>query len=186
MWTIKHRFGKFSKNIKRYRRMFRTCTFTSTILKNSIEKEFAFLKEATSKNVGNFQSSLSLQQTYSASLCSHVNNTCNKLVELQWQIQHHDPHMNSGDTIQIEVPDFYWDIDDISPNTIDQQPNNPSTQGSVTPTSKATEQQIECITPAPSHQDTDSQEIDWPDAIPVDIQPQRDLQNDQRINIQLT
>ena len=42
--------------------------------RNGIEKEFAFLKEATSKNVGNFQSSLSLQQTYSASLCSHVNN----------------------------------------------------------------------------------------------------------------
>ena len=42
--------------------------------KNGIEKEFAFLKEATSKNVGNFQSSLSLQQTYSISLCSHVNN----------------------------------------------------------------------------------------------------------------
>ena len=42
--------------------------------KNSIEKEFAFLKEATHKNVENFQSSLSLQQTYSASLCSHVNN----------------------------------------------------------------------------------------------------------------
>ena len=51
--------------------------------KNGIEKEFAFLKEATCKNVENFQSSLSLQQTYSASLCSHVNNIYNKLVELQ-------------------------------------------------------------------------------------------------------
>ena len=51
--------------------------------KNGIEKEFAFLKEATHKNVENFQSSLSLQQTYSASLCSHVNNIYNKLVELQ-------------------------------------------------------------------------------------------------------
>ena len=40
--------------------------------KNGIEKEFAFLKEATSKNVGNFHTSLNLQQTYSASLCSHV------------------------------------------------------------------------------------------------------------------
>ena len=39
--------------------------------KNSIEKEFAFLKEATWKNVENFQSSLSLQQMYSTSLCSH-------------------------------------------------------------------------------------------------------------------
>ena len=42
--------------------------------KNGIEKEFTFLKEATHKNFENFQSSLSLQQTYSTSLCSHVNN----------------------------------------------------------------------------------------------------------------
>ena len=125
--------------------------------KNDIEKEFAFLKEATLKNVGNFQSSLSLQQTYSTSLCSHVNNIYNKLVELQWQIQHHDPHMNPRDTIQIEVPDFDLDIDDVSPTTIDQQSNNLSRQGSVTSTSKAEEQQIECITPAPFHHDTDSQ-----------------------------
>ena len=114
------------------------------------------MKEATSKNIGNFQSSLSLQQTYSASLCSHVNNIYNKLVELQWQIQHHELHMNPGDTIKIEVPDLDPDIDDISPTTIDQESNNPSTQGSATPTSKAEEQQIEHITPAPSHHDTDS------------------------------
>ena len=42
--------------------------------KNDIEKELAFLKEATQKNVENFQSSLNLQQTYSTSLCSLVNN----------------------------------------------------------------------------------------------------------------
>ena len=64
--------------------------------KNGIEKEFAFLKEATRENVDNFQSSLSLQQTYSTSLCSHVNNIYNKLAELQWQHQHCDPHMNTG------------------------------------------------------------------------------------------
>ena len=86
--------------------------------------------------------------------------------------------MNPGDTIQIEVPDFDPDIDDISPTTIDQQSNNPSTQESATPTSKAEEQQIEHITPAPSHHDTDSQEINWPDAIPVEIPPQKDQQND--------
>ena len=51
--------------------------------KSNIEKEFAFLKEATHKNVENFQSSLNLQQTYSAALCSHVNNIYNKLVEIQ-------------------------------------------------------------------------------------------------------
>ena len=42
--------------------------------KNGIEKDFAFLKEATWKNVENFQSSLNLQQMHSTSLCSHVNN----------------------------------------------------------------------------------------------------------------
>ena len=87
--------------------------------KNSIEKDFTFLKEATSRNVENFQTSLNLQQTYSASLCSHMNNIYNKLAELQRQIQHRDPHMNSGDTIQIEAPDFDPDIDDISSPTID-------------------------------------------------------------------
>ena len=45
--------------------------------KNGIEKEFTFLKEATWKNVENFQSSLNLQQMYSTSLCSHVNNIYN-------------------------------------------------------------------------------------------------------------
>ena len=42
--------------------------------KNSIEKDIKFLKEATSRNIENFQTSLNLQQTYSASLCSHINN----------------------------------------------------------------------------------------------------------------
>ena len=151
--------------------------------KNGIEKDFAFLKEATQENVENFQSSLSLQQMYSASLCSHVNNIYIKLAEIQRQIQHRDPHMNSGDTIQIGAPDFNPDIDDVSPTTIDQESNNPETQGSATPTPKSAEKVIERITPAPSHQDTDTQEVDWPDAIPVEILSQLDQQNEQRVNI---
>ena len=154
--------------------------------KNGIEKEFAFLKEATWKNVENFQSSLSLQQTYSAFLCSHVNNIYNILAELQWQFQHRDPHMNLGDTIHIEAPDFDPDIDDISPTTTDQELNNPVTQGSPIPTPKSAAKVIECTTPAPSHQDADTQEVDWPDAIPVEILSQPDQQNDQSITIQST
>ena len=107
-------------------------------------------------------------------------------MELQWQIQHHYLHMNSRDTIQIEAPDFDPDIDDVSPTTIDQESNNPVTQGSATPTPKSAEKVIERITPAPSHQDTDIQEVDWPDAIPVEIPSQPDQQTDQRINIQQT
>ena len=41
--------------------------------KGDIQKEFNFLKEATRKNIENFQASLSLQQTYSVALGSHIN-----------------------------------------------------------------------------------------------------------------
>ena len=61
--------------------------------KSNIEKEFTFLKEATRKNVENFQSSLNLQQTYSTALCSHVNNIYNKLAEIQQQLPHSNQHM---------------------------------------------------------------------------------------------
>ena len=94
--------------------------------------------------------------------------------------------MNSGDMILIEAPDFDPNIDDISPTTIDQESNNPFTQGSESPTPKTVEQETEHITPAPSHQYTDWQETDWPDATPVEILSQTDQQNDQKINIQWT
>ena len=186
MWTVKHRFGKFSKKHQTIPDDIQDLHFHFDDFKNGIEKEFAFLKEATLKNIGNFQSSLNLQQTYSTSLCSHVNNIYNKLAELQRQIQHHDPHMNSGDTIQIEAPDFDPDIDEVLPTITDQESNNPVTQGLATPTPKFAEKVIGHITPAPSHQDIDTQEVDWPDAIPVEIPSQSDQQNDHRISIQPT
>ena len=40
------------------------------------------LKEVTSKNVENFQTSLNLQQTCSAALCSHVNNIYHKISKI--------------------------------------------------------------------------------------------------------
>ena len=150
--------------------------------KNSIEKDFKFLKEATSRNVENFQTSLNLQQTYSSSLCSHVNNIYNKLAELQRQIQHCDPHMNSGDMIQIEAPDFDLDIDGISPPSTDEAPNKLFTQGTASPTTKTTKPEIECSTPATSIQQIASQDRDWPDAIPVEIPSQIDQPEDQGID----
>ena len=140
--------------------------------KNNIEKEFTFLKEATQKNVDNFQSSLNLQQTYSAVLCSHVNNIYNKLAEIQQQLPHPNLHMNTGDVIQIEAPDFDPDIDEALPTSTDQHANNPGTQGSVISTQKSAKKMTECRTPAPLHQNIDAQEVDWPDAIPVEIPPQ--------------
>ena len=137
--------------------------------KSNIEKEFAFLKEATHKNVENFQSSLNLQQTYSAALCFHVNNIYNKLAEIQQQLSHPNQHMNTGDVIQIEAPDFDPDIDEVLPISMDQSINHQETQGSVISTQKLTERTAECRTPASLHQDV--QDVNWPDAILVEIPP---------------
>ena len=138
--------------------------------KNIIEQEFTFLKEATHKNVENFQSSLNLQQTYSAALCSHVNNIYNKLAEIQQQLSHSNQHMNTGDVIQIEAPDFDPDIDEALPISTDQSINHQETQGSVTSIQKLAEKTAECRTPASLHQDT--QDVGWLDVIPVEIPPQ--------------
>ena len=89
-----------------------------------------------------------------------MNNIYNKLAELQRQIQHHDPHMNLGDTIQIEAPDFDPDIDDVSSPTIDQVSNNLVTQATASPTPKITEPEIEHTTPARSIHQTALQDTD--------------------------
>ena len=79
--------------------------------KVNIQKEFNFLKEATHKNIENFQTSLNLQQTYSVALGSHINNIYHKISEIQQQLPHPTQHMNTGDIIQIDAPDFDPDID---------------------------------------------------------------------------
>ena len=89
--------------------------------------------------------------------------------------------MNTCDVIQIEVPDFDPDIDEALPIPTDQSINDPKTQGSVTSTQTFPEKMTECGTPAPSHQNIDVQEIDWPNLIPVEILPQPDQTIDQSI-----
>ena len=127
----------------------------------------------------NFQSSLNLQQTYSAALCSHVNNIYNKLAEIQQQLPHPNQYMNTGDVIQIEAPDFDPDIDEALPISMDQSINHQETQGSVISTQKLAEKTAECRTPASSHQD--AQDVDWRAAIPVEILPQPDQNIEQSI-----
>ena len=148
--------------------------------KSSIEKEFTFLKEATCKNVENFQSSLNIQQTYSAALCSYINNIYNKLAEIQQQLSHPNQHMNTGDVIQIEVPDFDPDIDEVLPISTDQNIDHQETQWSVISTQKFTEKTAECRTPASLHQD--AQDVDWLDMTPVEILPQPDQNIEQNIS----
>ena len=106
--------------------------------KTNIEKEFNFLKEATRKIVENFQTSLNLQQTLSAALCSHVNNIYHKISEIQQQLPHSAQHMNTGNVIQIEALDFDPDIDEGLPTQEHQE-----TQGSVNITQQSFEKSDE-------------------------------------------
>ena len=138
--------------------------------KTNIEQEFSLLKEATCKNIENFQSSLNLQQTYSVALCSHVNNIYNKLAEIQQQLAHSAQHMNTGDVIKIEAPDFDPNIDEALPIPTDQNTDYDETQGSINSTQQLSKKTAMTRTPASLHQDT--QDVDWPDAIPVEILPQ--------------
>ena len=96
------------------------------------------------------------------------------MAEIQQQLPHSNLHMNTGDMIQIEAPDFDPDIDEALPISTDQSINDPETQGSVTSTQKFAEKTNECRTPAPSHQNIDAQEVDWLDTIRVGIPPQPD------------
>ena len=150
--------------------------------KNSIEKDFNFLKEATSRNVDNFQTSLNLQQTYSSSLCLHVNNIYNKLAQLQRQIQNHHTHMNPGDMVQIEAPDFDPDIDGVSSPSMYEIPNKSLTQGTASLTPKITKPENECPTPATSSQQLAYQDTDWSYAIPVQIPSLIDQPEDQGLD----
>ena len=111
--------------------------------KTNIEKEFNFLKEATHKNIKNFQTLLNLQQTYSAALCSHINNIYHKILEIQQQLPHSTQHMNTGNVIQIDAPDFDPDIDEGLPTQEHQE-----AQGSASITQQSFKKSDECEAPA--------------------------------------
>ena len=144
--------------------------------KANIKKEFSFLKEATHKNVENFQTSLNLQQTYSVVLCSHVNNIYHKILEIQQQLPHPTQHMNTGNVIQIDVPDFDPDIDGGLPTNEHEE-----TQGSDSLIQHPSKKSDEHEAPALSQQVVE--EVDWPDTIPVEIPSQLDQDNEQNIPV---
>ena len=105
-------------------------------------------------------------------LCSHVNNIYNKLVEIQQQLPHSAQHMNTGNVIQIEAPDFDPDIDKALPILTDQNTDHEEIQGSANSIQQFSIKTATTRTPASSQQD--AQDVDWPDVIPVEIPPQPD------------
>ena len=111
-------------------------------------------------------------------MCAHVNNIYSKLSEVQRQIQKHHAHMNQGDTVQIEAPDFDPDIDKVSALSTDEEQNELPTQGTSPPTPEVTEPEDDSLTPATAIQQSISQDTDWPDAIPVQIPTQAQCTSD--------
>ena len=81
-------------------------------LQTMLQTEFSLLKKATPKNIENLQEAVNLQQTYTKSLCSHVNSIYTKLAQLDRQIQTHClyPHPQS-DMVQINAPEYDSEID---------------------------------------------------------------------------
>ena len=79
-------------------------------------------------------------------------------------------HMNQGDTVQIEAPEFNPDIGgDRPPSNIDK-PNEVSIQGTLSTIPEVTEPENDNRpTPGTNTEQPTCQEIDWPDAIPVQI-----------------
>ena len=144
--------------------------------KINIQKEFNFLKEATRKNVKNFQTSLNLQQTYSAALGSHINNIYHKISKIQQQLPHPSQHMNTGDGIQIDAPEFDPDIDSGLPTKEHEeiQGSESSIQHLLGESKKSK---------APALQQQVAEEVDWPDAVPVEIPPQTAQDNDHYIRV---
>ena len=82
--------------------------------------------------------------------------------------------MNTGNIIQIEVPDFNPDINEGLPIQEHQE-----AQGSASTTQQFFKKSNENKAPALSHQDVEN--VDWPDAIPVEIPPQPDWDIKQNI-----
>ena len=147
--------------------------------KVNIQKEFNFLKEATCKNVENFQTSLNLQQTYSVALGSCINNIYHKILEIQQQLPHPTQHMNTGNVIQIDAPDFDPDIDGRLPTKEHEE-----TQGSDSFIQHLLGESKKSKVPALPQQV--AEEVDWPDAVPVEILPQSDQDNDHNILVSPT
>ena len=142
--------------------------------KVNIQKEFNFLKEATHKNVENFQTSLNLQQTYSVALGSHINNIYHKILEIQQKLPHPTQHMNTGDIIQINTPDFDPDIDSGLPTK-----GHEETQGLDSFIQHFLGESKKSKAPATPQQV--AEEVDWLDAVPVEIPPQLDKDNNHNI-----
>ena len=78
----------------------------------NLQSQFHFLKEATSRNIENLQQVITVQQTYTANLCTYINNILPCITKLEDAILKFKQKLTTEqDTIQIKTLDFDLDID---------------------------------------------------------------------------
>ena len=137
--------------------------------KSSIKTNFKHLKEVMSRNMQNIQASLSIQQRYSSTLCSHINNIYNKFSELQKHIQHHCMYSHQRDIVQIGAPEYNPDIDgDNQPNT-DKKHKTVSVQGTLEMIPESSELEDDNSIAPEYNTVQQNQETDWPDTPTIQI-----------------
>ena len=160
IWKILHKYHNLPDDVG-------DLHFHFNSFKSSIKTNFKHLKEATSHNVQNIQTSLGIQQTYSSTLRSHINNIYNKLSELQKHIQHHCMYPHQSDAVQIDAPEY--NPGDNQPNT-DKKYTTVSIQGTLEmiPESSVLEDDNN-IAPENNTALQNQQETDWPDAPTIQI-----------------
>ena len=113
-------------------------------LQTTLQTVFNLLKKATSKNIENLPNAINLQQTYTTSLCSHINSIYTKLAQLDRQIQTHCLHPHSqSDLVQLNALEYDSDIDgqtdilpDIQPQVSSHAENTEEDPASVTANSE--------------------------------------------------
>ena len=93
LWKVLSKYDKLSDHFQ--------------YLQTTWQTEFNLLKKATLKNIKNLHDAINLQQTYTTSVCSHVNTIYTKLVKHDKQIQTHClyPHSQT-DSVQINAPEY--------------------------------------------------------------------------------
>ena len=123
-----------------------------------------------SRNVQNIHTSLNIQQTYSSTLCTHVNNIYNRLSELEKQIQHHCMYSHQTDTVQINAPEYNLDVDG------DNQPNIHNSRVTIsiqrtlnTPQESSILEDDNSTAPDNITTSQNQQETDWPEAPTIQI-----------------
>ena len=163
IWKVLHKYHNLQDAVEDLHFHFHS-------FKSSIETNFKHLKEVTSRNVQNIQALLGIQQTYSSTLCSHINNIYNKLSELQKHIQHHCIYSHQSDTVQIEAPEYDPDIDGNNQPNTDEKHAAVSVQGTLETILESSELEDDnSIAPENNTDPQNQQETNWPDAPTIQI-----------------